>query len=95
MKEEEMIFQWIERMICKYPWISFMYEYSKRYDAYCVAVFPKSIVYCHEEYCDDENIFYNIFRKQYPNVDLIFFDELDPFFFTEKTITFDQVKALV
>lgn len=76
---KERVEKWIDLMICKYPWIKFVYEVSKDNMDHNICVYPKDLIESSEDYCNDEIDFVFELDKLFPNNGVLFSTEEELF----------------
>lgn len=76
-------------MICKYPWIKFVYEVSEENIDHKICVYPKNLIESSEGYCNDEIDFVFKLDKLFPNNDVLFSVEEELFSCSDNAKVYD------
>ena len=79
MKTTKHLINWMEKMVDKYPFVYFKYEYLTERDKHIICVYPRKKIEKCEAYCKDEIDFYDEIDQLFPNESILFGDE-DEFF---------------
>lgn len=94
MKTNEYIFNWLNDMLIRFPWISFKYEFSPLKNTHFIAVYPSNLVDDNEDYCQNENDFSLLLYKLFPNETIIFGSEEELFKCSADALTFSNKEIL-
>lgn len=65
MSEKEYIITWLNKMVAKFEWITFRYEYSNVLLAHCIEVSPSESLEESEEYAASEYEFSCEFERKF------------------------------
>jgi len=90
MNSTNFITEWLNSMVQKFTWLKYKYEFKDK--THYVAVFPQSAIEFNEEYCEQENSFYDAYVAAYPDEELLIGIEED-FFTCSKDALVIQNKA--
>lgn len=86
---KEHVEKWINLMICKYPWIKFVYEVSEDNIDHNICVYPKNLIESSEGYCNDEIDFVFELDKLFPNNNVLFSIEEELFSCSDNAKVYD------
>jgi len=87
MNATKFISDWLSSMVQKYNWLKYKYEFKN--GTHFIAVFPQSIIEFDEDYCRQENLFYDSFVAKYPNEDIYFGIEENFFTCSKEAFVFE------
>lgn len=82
------ITNWLNEITQKFNWVKFKYEFVN--GTHHLAVFPQAIIEFDEDYCREENLFYDNFIAKYPNDDLYIGIEENFFICSENALIFES-----
>ena len=75
MKAADYIIDWLEKMVNKYPFLYFKYEYLIERKRHIICAYPRYEIDRSEAYCEDEMAFYAEVDELFPGESILISDE--------------------